>query len=105
MIRTSENAASPERRDNAPLTAGGLIIDVGEKLGEFYWGPLLGGGIESWHAISSRSPSCCSGPGCAQKWNSSLSTAPIDRPRWKRVSCVTAGPKQSYFPGLLVCGP
>jgi branched-chain amino acid transport system permease protein len=27
---------------------GGLIIGVGEKLGEFYWGPLLGGGIESW---------------------------------------------------------
>ena len=25
---------------------GGLIIGVGEKLGEFYWGPLLGGGIE-----------------------------------------------------------
>ena len=29
---------------------GGLIIGIGEKLGEFYWGPLLGGGIESWHA-------------------------------------------------------
>jgi branched-chain amino acid transport system permease protein len=29
---------------------GGLIIGVGEKLGEFYWGPLLGGGIESWLA-------------------------------------------------------
>lgn len=29
---------------------GGLIIGVGEKLGEFYWGPLLGGGIESWFA-------------------------------------------------------
>src|SRR3954467_10785156 len=27
---------------------GGLIIGVGEKLGEFYWGPLLGGGIEIW---------------------------------------------------------
>ena len=26
---------------------GGLIIGVGEKLGEFYWGPLVGGGIES----------------------------------------------------------
>ena len=25
---------------------GGLIIGVGEKLGEIYWGPLLGGGIE-----------------------------------------------------------
>jgi branched-chain amino acid transport system permease protein len=29
---------------------GGLIIGVGEKLGEFYWGPLLGGGIEGWLA-------------------------------------------------------
>ncbi len=29
---------------------GVLIIGVGEKLGEFYWGPLLGGGIESWLA-------------------------------------------------------
>ena len=29
---------------------GGLIIGVGEKLGEFYWGPLVGGGIESWLA-------------------------------------------------------
>ena len=29
---------------------GGLIIGVGEKLGEFYWGPLMGGGIESWLA-------------------------------------------------------
>jgi branched-chain amino acid transport system permease protein len=29
---------------------GGLIIGVGEKLGEFYWGPLLGGGIETWFA-------------------------------------------------------
>ncbi len=29
---------------------GGLIIGVGEKLGEFYWGPLLGGGIETWLA-------------------------------------------------------
>ena len=26
------------------------IIGVGEKLGEFYWGPLLGSGIESWLA-------------------------------------------------------
>lgn len=30
--------------------AGGLIIGMGEKLGEIYWGPLVGGGIESWLA-------------------------------------------------------
>ena len=29
---------------------GGLIIGVGEKVGEFYWGPLVGSGIESWLA-------------------------------------------------------
>ncbi|MFN3482524.1 MAG: branched-chain amino acid ABC transporter permease [Rhabdaerophilum calidifontis] len=29
---------------------GGLIIGLGEKLGEFYWGPLVGGGIENWVA-------------------------------------------------------
>ena len=29
---------------------GGLIIGIGEKLGEFYWGPLMGSGIESWFA-------------------------------------------------------
>jgi branched-chain amino acid transport system permease protein len=29
---------------------GGLIIGIGEKLSEFYWGPLVGGGIESWLA-------------------------------------------------------
>jgi branched-chain amino acid transport system permease protein len=29
---------------------GGLIIGIGEKLGDFYWGPLLGRGIESWLA-------------------------------------------------------
>jgi branched-chain amino acid transport system permease protein len=29
---------------------GGLIIGIGEKLGEFYWGPLLGGAIETWLA-------------------------------------------------------
>jgi branched-chain amino acid transport system permease protein len=29
---------------------GGLIIGMGEKLGEFYWGPIFGGGIESWLA-------------------------------------------------------
>jgi len=31
---------------------GGLIIGIGEKLGEFYWGPLLGGGIERWLAYA-----------------------------------------------------
>jgi branched-chain amino acid transport system permease protein len=29
---------------------GGLIIGVLEKLGDFYWGPLLGNGIENWLA-------------------------------------------------------
>ncbi|MGE0676236.1 branched-chain amino acid ABC transporter permease [Pseudolabrys sp.] len=29
---------------------GGLIIGVGEKLAEFYWGPLIGGGTDSWFA-------------------------------------------------------
>jgi branched-chain amino acid transport system permease protein len=29
---------------------GGLIIGVGEKLGEFYWGPLVGGGTDAWFA-------------------------------------------------------
>jgi branched-chain amino acid transport system permease protein len=29
---------------------GGLIIGVGEKLGELYWGRMLGGGIDSWLA-------------------------------------------------------
>jgi branched-chain amino acid transport system permease protein len=27
---------------------GGIIIGMGEKIGEFYWGPLFGSGIESW---------------------------------------------------------
>jgi branched-chain amino acid transport system permease protein len=31
---------------------GGLIIGVGEKLGEFYWGPLVGGGTDSWFAFA-----------------------------------------------------
>jgi branched-chain amino acid transport system permease protein len=30
--------------------AGGLIIGVGEKVGEVYWGPLVGGAIENWFA-------------------------------------------------------
>ncbi len=29
---------------------GGIIIGIGEKLGEFYWGPLFGSGIETWLA-------------------------------------------------------
>ena len=29
---------------------GGLIIGIGEKMGEIYWGRLLGGGIDSWLA-------------------------------------------------------
>ncbi|MGE3293861.1 MAG: branched-chain amino acid ABC transporter permease [Geminicoccaceae bacterium] len=31
---------------------GGLIIGIGEKLGEIYWGPLVGGGIEGWLAYA-----------------------------------------------------
>ncbi len=27
---------------------GGLIIGITEKIAEFYWGPMLGGSIESW---------------------------------------------------------
>jgi branched-chain amino acid transport system permease protein len=29
---------------------GGLIIGVGEKIAEVYWGPAIGGGIENWFA-------------------------------------------------------
>ena len=29
---------------------GGVIIGIGEKIGEFYWGPLFGSGIEDWFA-------------------------------------------------------
>jgi branched-chain amino acid transport system permease protein len=29
---------------------GGLIVGVGEKVGEVYWGPLVGGAIENWFA-------------------------------------------------------
>ena len=29
---------------------GGLIIGVGEKIVEVYWGPLVGGAIENWFA-------------------------------------------------------
>jgi branched-chain amino acid transport system permease protein len=30
--------------------AGGLIIGIGEKVAEVYWGPLVGGAIENWFA-------------------------------------------------------
>ena len=30
---------------------GGLIIGVGEKVAEIYWGPLVGGAIENWFAF------------------------------------------------------
>ncbi len=29
---------------------GGLLVSVRQKVGEFYWGSLVGGGIESWFA-------------------------------------------------------
>ena len=29
---------------------GGLIIGVGEKVSEVYWGPLVNGAIENWFA-------------------------------------------------------
>src|SRR5690349_12819266 len=29
---------------------GGLIIGIGEKMTEFYWGPLMGGGTDAWFA-------------------------------------------------------
>ncbi len=29
---------------------GGLIIGVGEKIAEIYWGPIIGGAIENWFA-------------------------------------------------------
>jgi len=49
---TFKIAARALRRNKlrSALTALGIIIGVGEKLGEFYWGPLLGSGIESWLA-------------------------------------------------------
>ena len=30
---------------------GGLIIGIGEKVFEIYWGGLMGGGVESWFAF------------------------------------------------------
>jgi branched-chain amino acid transport system permease protein len=32
------------------VIVGGLIIGVGEKVAEIYWGPLVGGAIETWFA-------------------------------------------------------
>jgi len=29
---------------------GGLIVGIGEKLFEVFWGPMLGGGVEAWFA-------------------------------------------------------
>jgi len=34
----------------AGAIVGGLIIGVGEKVAEVYWGPLVGGAIENWFA-------------------------------------------------------
>jgi len=39
---------------------GGLIIGVGEKMGEFYWGPLLGAASNAGSLMRSRSHSCFS---------------------------------------------
>ena len=35
----------------AGAIVGGLIIGIGEKLFEVYWGGLMGGGVESWFAF------------------------------------------------------
>ena len=29
---------------------GGLIIGLGEKIFEIYWGPMMGGSVEGWFA-------------------------------------------------------
>ena len=29
---------------------GGLMVGIGEKLFEVYWGPIFGGGVEAWFA-------------------------------------------------------
>ena len=34
----------------AGAIVGGLIIGIGEKIGEVYWGPMVGGAIENWFA-------------------------------------------------------
>ena len=51
---------------------GGLIIGVGEKLGEVYWGPLVGGAIENWFAYVLALAFLCSGPrACSARRSSS----------------------------------
>ena len=35
---------------DAGAIVGGLIIGVGEKIAEIYWGPAFGGAIEGWFA-------------------------------------------------------
>lgn len=34
----------------AGAIVGGLIVGIGEKLFEVYWGPIFGGGVEAWFA-------------------------------------------------------
>ena len=34
----------------SPTATDGLIIGVGEKVAEVYWGPLVNGAIENWFA-------------------------------------------------------
>jgi len=34
----------------AGAIVGGLLVGIGEKLFEVYWGPLFGGGVEAWFA-------------------------------------------------------
>src|SRR5207249_10852462 len=56
---------------------GGLIIGVGEKLGEVYWGPLVGGAIENWFAYVLALASCSPGRrDCSARRSSSA----YDRP-------------------------
>ena len=34
----------------AGAIVGGLVVGIGEKLFEVYWGPIFGGGVEAWFA-------------------------------------------------------
>jgi len=34
----------------AGAIVGGLLVGIGEKLFEVYWGPIFGGGVEAWFA-------------------------------------------------------